>query len=639
MITTIYDTATIFRREFVARRDLLLAATYVALLVVLVPYLPFISHLEHTDVRDLSSVALTLGAGLALSIGLGATFFGRDLSEGRLGFYFERPVSSVAVWLGRFLAVLTLVVLCEVLILLPAKLSSADGLTIMTYVGWPKSFGAAGWAVVLVAAPAFLLLLAHAASVMVRARTAWLVLDVVGVTSVGIAAWLCLRPFVVDGFDDALLVVSLALAAGALVALLAGFAVGVHSGRCDLGRAHRALSITLWSVVAMTFGGVAAYSAWLGDFEPSELGEFRVLDIAANGEWIEVQGTSPGRLDVERRFLISTLDSRWLRLPRRWYAEFSKDGQRALLPAAGHRDEPGTVNYVDLDGRDLEPVATSIMIDSDTYKYLSPNGSRLAILDQGVLSVYDLDDERLLTAVRLPEEFEEARPFFVDESTMRFHHRSGEPGDWTISIAEIEASTGTVEHTGSFPVGFERFSIAWNADLSYLAVTDYRYGDSSRIGNIFDARTGEFIRPIADFAAFLHDGRVLMIARDGYKAKSIVVEEPTGGNRVEHDLAEVLNLSIIGEGRSGYLLLAYSSNFSTGYISDGVDALNLETGATENIGEGLRPDGGYNWADGRGWYRREPAGHRLFWKDPLTLVRWDPDRGELVPVVVGLAGD
>ena len=103
----------------------------------------------------------------------------------------------------------------------------------------------------------------------------------------------------------------------ALVALLAGFAVGVHSGRCDLGRAHRALSITLWSVVAMTFGGVAAYSAWLGDFEPSELGEFRVLDIAANGEWIEVQGTSPGRLDVERRFLISTLDSRWLRLPEK----------------------------------------------------------------------------------------------------------------------------------------------------------------------------------------------------------------------------------------------------------------------------------------------------------------------------------
>jgi hypothetical protein len=154
MITTMSDTAAIFRREFTARRSLLWAALYIAVLVVVVPYLPFISHWEKTDVRDLSSVALALGAGLALSLGLGATFFGRDLSEGRLGFYFERPVRSIAVWLGRFLAVLSLVVLCEVLILLPAKLSSSDGLMIMAYVGWPKDFGAVGWAVVLLAGPA-----------------------------------------------------------------------------------------------------------------------------------------------------------------------------------------------------------------------------------------------------------------------------------------------------------------------------------------------------------------------------------------------------------------------------------------------------------------------------------------------------
>ena len=65
MITTMLDTATIFRREFVARRDLLWAALYIAVLVVVVPYFPFISHWDKTDVRDLSSVGLALGAGLA----------------------------------------------------------------------------------------------------------------------------------------------------------------------------------------------------------------------------------------------------------------------------------------------------------------------------------------------------------------------------------------------------------------------------------------------------------------------------------------------------------------------------------------------------------------------------------------------
>ena len=68
MITTMYDTATIFRREFVARRPLLWAAAYIAVLIAVVPLAPFISALERTDVRDLMSVGSVLGAALALSI-------------------------------------------------------------------------------------------------------------------------------------------------------------------------------------------------------------------------------------------------------------------------------------------------------------------------------------------------------------------------------------------------------------------------------------------------------------------------------------------------------------------------------------------------------------------------------------------
>ncbi|MEJ2583260.1 MAG: hypothetical protein P8127_16780, partial [Acidobacteriota bacterium] len=202
MIDTIFDTAAIFRREFIARRDLLLAATYITVLIAVMPYLPFIAESDRADVRDLSSAGSALAAGLALSLGLGATFFGRDLSEGRLGFFFERPVRSAAVWLGRFLAVLVLVVLCEVLILLPLWLGSGAGLSILSFINWPRSLGIAGWTTVFVAGPAFLLLLAHALGVMVRARTLWMVLDLLGFTGAGIVGWLCLRPFVADGFVD-----------------------------------------------------------------------------------------------------------------------------------------------------------------------------------------------------------------------------------------------------------------------------------------------------------------------------------------------------------------------------------------------------------------------------------------------------
>jgi hypothetical protein len=89
------------------------------------------------------------------------------------------------------------------------------------------------------------------------------------------------------------------------------------------------------------------------------------------------------------------------------------------------------------------------------------------------------------------------------------------------------------------------------------------------------------------------------------------------------------------------LLLAHSGK-NTGsrlYYNSQVDLFDLETGAIEMVGNGLKRVSRHNWADGSGWFRPEPAGQRLFWKDDRTLVRWDPDSGKLVPVVVGVNGE
>lgn len=110
MTNIIPETAAIFTRELVARRDLLLVGAAIALIVVILPFLPGTSGFDHADLWAISSAILALATGYFLAIGLGATVFGRDLSEQRLGFYFDRPVSSTSIWLGRLLAVLALIV-------------------------------------------------------------------------------------------------------------------------------------------------------------------------------------------------------------------------------------------------------------------------------------------------------------------------------------------------------------------------------------------------------------------------------------------------------------------------------------------------------------------------------------------------
>jgi hypothetical protein len=130
----------------------------------------------------------------------------------------------------------------------------------------------------------------------------------------------------------------------------------------------------------------------------------------------------------------------------------------------------------------------------------------------------------------------------------------------------------------------------------------------------------------------------LRVIREGREEKSIVVEDPTGEGSVVRDLPGVRDYLIFGEGLPGHLLLAHAVGITGNREIFQVDLFNIETGATESIGEGLIPVRVYDWANGSGWYRREPTGQLLFRKDQHTLVRWDPDTGELVPLIVAAGG-
>jgi len=134
-------TIAIMARELMARRELLLMAVALAIMISLLPFLPNIETYEATDVRTVASSATALALGCLLALLLGATVFGDDLSEGRLGFFFARPVSGLAVWWGKMLAVIMLIWVIEAIVLLPSFYSGGAYIFSTHYgIGWSARF-------------------------------------------------------------------------------------------------------------------------------------------------------------------------------------------------------------------------------------------------------------------------------------------------------------------------------------------------------------------------------------------------------------------------------------------------------------------------------------------------------------------
>ena len=67
------------------------------------------------DVMPVVGVVSAVSLGAAAGLITGASMLARDAANGRLGFLFSRPVSWPAIWGGKWLAAVVLVVACGLL--------------------------------------------------------------------------------------------------------------------------------------------------------------------------------------------------------------------------------------------------------------------------------------------------------------------------------------------------------------------------------------------------------------------------------------------------------------------------------------------------------------------------------------------
>ncbi len=633
-------TVAIFRREVTARRDLLLVALAAATIAWLMPLLPGLQNHDPADVRDVSSSALALALGWGLAIGLGATVFGSDLSAGRLGYYFARPVRGLAVWVGRSAAALALVFTTELVVVLPTLLvGGSAGLALGVATGWPLAIAFLG-------VPVLFFLVAHAASIMLRARTAWLLLDLVGCIAVGVVGLMTLRPFAWMGAEIATWVIAGALLTALIFALATAGAVGTATGRCDLRRTHAALSIVLWSVLAITVGAVATYAGWLQSFEPGGVDRVEVLSVSPTGEWVDILGSAPGRLDVRRRFLISTTDDRWLAIPHqdRWWWNsmvFSTDGSRAAWLGVGTGAEPRSLRYVALDAVELEAVSTKILVRFTADFDLSPDGTQVAFVEDGILSIYELADERLVTAVRLPEDLRKATMFFLDADTIRLYGlEPGSEGD-SIRIAEVRVLSGKILRTGEITEAPDSFWTAFDSGVEIMVVGGRSEEPVHGVRDMYSARSGELIRTLTGrFPRLLSRGRIANLRKEDDGRAWLVVESLDGVNLAEYDLGVGVDATLGGEALPGELMVVRIVDPAVPSEGRRADLINIETGRWRPVATGVeRVRAGFRWKSGAigtsFWYVNQPAANRLLTDRTGALVRWDPDTGELIHIIGG----
>jgi ABC-type transport system involved in multi-copper enzyme maturation permease subunit len=601
-------TVAIARRELAEKRFVLLAAIAFAALAFVVPLVPGVHAGQKREAIVIVSTVLAVGFTLGLSTILGATIIGRDLSEGRLSFYFTRPVPATAIWFGKLIAALILITICFGVVVAPAAL-----LGLRAFPGWtgdPSVFPA----IVLIASVA-LLLLAHGIGTFVRSRTTWIAADFVCAAIIGGATYGLSRTLL-DGFAVELTNRFLELlSAFAVVAMVTAGAWQLAQGRTDRRRSHLQFSLALWSLlgVAILIGG--AFVWWVVSVRPGDLiAEAWVQESV--GPWSYFAGGARNRGDYRAAFLYNIDNGQFLRLPadQMWVAPvlFSNDGRVAVLMNRA-RDFSREVLVAHLDSKRPRPIATGII--SDPYaEQLSPDGSRLALIDRGgILTIYDLASRRSLGSTRAPAGPNWAMSLaFVSSDTLRIYVRDQQNARF--GIFEYSLATKTLRETGQFATA--RYAmLRFTGDQTRALIRSQR-GD---LLEVRDARSGAILTTVAPHsgarfgnAMFLGDGRIVA-SEIGTNSAMVRLFDPNGVAVRDVSLGDLGNAYVRAATPDDRIIVT-ARRSQQGWSAVVVD---LNRGAILRVDRGLQP---LSFGSVR-------SGSLLCLTTSKELVAWDPMSG------------
>src|SRR3954453_7968721 len=485
-------------REFEEKRFVAYAAVAFAILPFILAAIPGISGKSPADVLTIS--ALIFGTTVAMAVGVisGASFIGRDLSDGRMSFYFSRPVGSLSIWFGKLTAGILMIAGTFGLIILPARLAAGDRWTLLVST-------ATNWSIFyILAAAVALFLIAHVISTFGRSRSPLMVFDFIAAVVCGVVVRMLIVSLLSGAAVKIVSGLLIALGIAAAVAVIGGGAWQLERGRTDRRRNHLALSQFLWTTAAVALLIAAAYVAWVVSMKPSDLTGHVRGTRSTSGPFAVLVGTGKGRSDYHAAFLLNSDDGSATRVSpwAEWSVEYTPDGRSAVLPRRA-----GDVAEIMVYTRGKsEPVDTGLTMTAGGF-IVSDDGSRIAtITPPNTLSIYDVAQRRSLAAVLLPDAAYR-RAIFITNDVVRLYlnQRDG------IKIAELDVRVRGLHETGSTPSA-DALRIHLDPSAAHMLIGSVKHD----VLTLNDARTGAAIRTLAtgtrfQAARYLRDGRIVFI--------------------------------------------------------------------------------------------------------------------------------
>jgi hypothetical protein len=625
------------RREMAERRSVFAAAAVLSILPFLAPLFPLWRRFGAQEARLYAAAFFAVAFAAAISLLLGASAIGRDLSEQRLGFYFARPIGSGAIWAGKLAGVWLLAVLSAAIILFPAGL--------LDFSAWwreTRSGGLVGDAAIAFAwAVLVFLALGNVVSLAFRARPVWVAGDLACLAVWILTMWSAARPLLFAHAPVLTQRVALAVLAAGSVALLAAGGAQVAVGRVDAIRGGRARFAVLWVLLFALAGLAFGYVRWLLSPAPEVLREIGIEAATPRGSWIAIEGYARGRVDLRASLFYDVASGRFVRARagREGAIAFSSDGtaaawtERSLLDGRGPHD----IWVCRFAGGETRRLRTPISARVSNIA-MSPGGSRLAVIEEKAISVFEVPSGRLLASAATDPARLYLRIVFLTEQKLRIYRMDpssaagqAAPGPASIEIVDFEIDARKLRQTASIEDLRRPFSLAFN-DLGERLIVWEKGGQVS----LFDASTGRRLAPLGPGGwdtgtkAFLSDGRPVVAESAGGNGRVHLFSKEGREERV-FDLGRAGRVQLGGEPAPGQITLAIGPAKES-EASEALLLLDLNSGAVRKLGAHLFPIAAHmRWR----LPQPEPGSEatRLLARADGSVVRLDPQTGALKTIL------